>query len=77
MVAPVALVGLDPVTRENFTRIEGGDRDLGLIDDRENTAAGVSDAGIEVMKPTGAPQGHDPLAVGDVIAKTEVAAAGF
>jgi hypothetical protein len=39
LVAPVALVGLDEMAREEFTRVEGDDRNLPLVDDGEDTAA--------------------------------------
>ena len=73
MVAPVALVGLDPVTREDLARVEGDERDLFFVDDSEDTTAGVGDAGVEVIEAAAAPQGHGPLAVGDVVAEAEVA----
>ena len=76
MVAPVALVGFDPMARENLARVEGNEGDLLLIDDGKDSTAGVENAGVEVMKPATAPQGHGALAVGDVIAEAEVAAAG-
>ena len=76
MVAPVALVGFDPVVREDLARVEGNERDLLLIDDGKDSTAGVGNAGVEVMKPATAPQGYGALAVGDVIAEAEVASAG-
>ena len=76
LIAPVTLARLDPVAREDLARVEGDDRHLLLIDDGENTAAGVDDTGVEVMKPAATPQGHGALAVGDVIAEPEVASAG-
>ena len=76
LVAPVTLVGLDPVARENLARVEGDEGDLLLIDDGKNSTPGLEDAGVEVMKPATAPQGYGALAVGDVIAEAEVASAG-
>ena len=76
MVAPVALVGFDPMARENLAGAEIDERDLLLIDDGEDTTPSVGDAGVEVMKPAPAPQGHGALAVGDVIAEAEVTSAG-
>lgn len=64
LVAPVTLVGLDPMARENLARVEGNERDLLLIDDGDDSTPGVS------------PQGHGAPAVGDVIAQAEVASVG-
>jgi len=47
-----------------------------LIDDGENSTAGVDRADLEVIEAATAPQGHGALAVGDVISEAEVAAAG-
>ena len=74
MVAPVALVGLDPMARENLARVERDEGDVGLIDDREDTTPRMGDAGVEVVEPTGAAERHRALAVGDVVAQAEVAA---
>jgi hypothetical protein len=40
LIAPVALVGFDEMGREALARVEGDDRDLALVDDGEDTAAG-------------------------------------
>jgi hypothetical protein len=55
LVAPVALVGFDPMAREDSSGVEGDEGDVGLIDDREDTAPRVGDAGVEVMEPAAAP----------------------
>jgi hypothetical protein len=44
LVAPVALVRLDQVGGEELAGVERDDRDLGLIDDREDARAGVGRA---------------------------------
>ena len=72
MIAPVTLVGFDPVAREDLACVEGNERDLLLVDDGENATPGVGDAGVEVMEPAAPPQGHGALAVGDVVTETEV-----
>ena len=60
---------------ERPPRVERDERDLGLVDDGEDATPGMGDAGVEVMEPAAAPEGHGALAVGDVIAEAEVAAA--
>ena len=40
LVAPVALVGLDEVAREDLTGIEGDEGDVGLIDDGQDARSG-------------------------------------
>jgi hypothetical protein len=40
LVAPVALVGLDAVGREDLAGVEGDDRDLLLVGDGEDAPAG-------------------------------------
>ena len=78
MVAPVALIGLDEMAREDLAGSEIDDRDLPLVNDGEDTAAGMGRADLEVVHAAAAPEGHDALGVGDVVAEAEVAAAvGF
>src|SRR6266542_5481365 len=72
-VAPVALVGLDAVGREDLAGVEGDDRDLPLVDDGEDAPAGLGRADLEVVEAAAPPQGHGPEAVGDVVAEPEVA----
>ena len=62
------------MAREDLARVERDQRDVGLIDDREDPAASVGDASVEVMEPPGAAERDDPLAVGHVITEPEVAA---
>jgi hypothetical protein len=73
LIAPVALGGLDPVAREDLARVEGDQGDVGFVHDREDATPRMGDAGVEVVEPTGPPEGDDALAVGDVIAQAEVA----
>src|SRR6266496_6451419 len=72
-VAPVALVGLDAVGREDLAGVEGDDRDLPLVDDGEDAPAGMGRADLEVVEAAAPPQGDGPQAVGDVVAEAEVA----
>ena len=58
-----------------LTGVEGDDRDLVLVDDGEDPAAGVGRADLQVVQPSGAPQGDRALAVGGVVAEPEVAPA--
>ena len=78
MVAPVALARFDEVGREDLAGGEIDDCDLPLVHDGEDTAAGMGRADLEMVHAATAPQGHDALCVGDVVAQAEVAAAvGF
>jgi len=66
------------MAREDLAGSEIDDRDLPLVNDGEDTAAGMGRADLEVVHAAAAPEGHDALGVGDVVAEAEVAAAvGF
>ncbi len=62
--------------REDLASGEIDNGDLPLDDDGEDTAAGVDRSDLEVIEAAAAPQGHDALGVGDVVAQAEVAATG-
>jgi hypothetical protein len=47
------LIRLDEVGREDLARVEGDDRDLLLVDDGEDPAAGVGRADVEVVQAAG------------------------
>ena len=61
MVAPVALVGLDTVAREDLASVEGDDRDLVLVGDGEDPSAGMGRTDLEVVQAAGPPQGESAL----------------
>ena len=73
MVAPVALVGLDTVDRQDLARVEGDDGDVLLVGDGQDPPAGERRTDLEVVQAAGPPQGEGALAVGDVVAEAEVA----
>jgi hypothetical protein len=50
LVAPVALVGFDEMAREDFTGVEGDDRDLSLIHDGEDTTTSMG-TGVRPTRP--------------------------
>jgi hypothetical protein len=74
LIAPVALVGLDAVDREDLAGLEGDDRDLLLVHDRQDPLPGMGRAGVEVVQAAGAPEDDRALAVRRVVAQAEVAA---
>ena len=60
-------LGLDPVVLEDLAGVEGDDRDLLLIDDGQDPAAGVGRADPQVVHPSWAPQADRTLLVGGVV----------
>src|SRR5690242_17228846 len=75
-VAPVARAGVDPVRREDLARLEGDDRDLLLVDDRQDAPPGMGRTDLEVVQPPGPSEGHGTPAIGGVVAQSEVAPPG-
>jgi hypothetical protein len=76
LVAPVAPFRFDQVAGEDLARVEGDDRDVDLVDDREDARSGMGGPGVEMVQAAGPAQGQRTLAVGAVVAEPEVAAAG-
>ena len=58
---------LDPVGRQDLTRVEGDDGDLPLLGDGQDAPAGVGRTDLEVVEAAGPAQGDGALAVGDVV----------
>jgi len=75
LIAPVAPVGFDPMAREHLAGVEGDEGDVGLVDDREDPTPRMGDPGVEVVEPPGPAERDDAVAVGNVIAQAEMAAA--
>ena len=48
------------MAREELTGVDGDDRDLPLVDDSEDTAAGMGRADLEVIEATAAPRSTAP-----------------
>ncbi len=71
-VAPVGLVGLDEMGREDFAGGEVGDGDVVVVGERQDACAGVADADAEVVHAAGAAQGHAAFAVEPVVAQSVV-----
>jgi hypothetical protein len=61
------------VGRKDLAGVEGGDRDLQLVDDGQDPPAGECRTDLEVVQATGPAQGDRAPAVGDVVAEAEVA----
>jgi hypothetical protein len=67
LIAPVALVRLDQMARENFAGVECDDCDFTLIDDGQDATSGMGGTDLEVIEAAAAPQGQGTLLVGDVV----------
>ena len=57
---------------EHFAGGEFGDRDLVVVGEREDAFAGVLDAGVEVVHPSGAAEAHLAFGVESVVAQAVV-----
>jgi hypothetical protein len=60
------------VGREDLAGVEGDDRDLLLVDDRQDPPARMGRADLEVVEAARPAQGDGALDVGDVVAEAEV-----
>jgi hypothetical protein len=69
LVAPVALLWLDDVDREDLAGGEVGDGDLVLVGEREDACAGVFGADAEVVHAAGAAEAHLAFGVEPVVAQ--------
>ena len=58
---------------EDFAGVELSDRDPAVVGEREDPFAGMCDAGVEVVHPAGAAQGHLAADVEPVVAQAVVA----
>ena len=72
MVAPVGLVGLDEMDREDLAGGEVGDGDVMVVGDGQDAFAGVGGADAEVVHLSGAAKGHAAFGVQAVVAQAVV-----
>ena len=57
---------------EDLARVEGDDRDLALVDDREDAPTAMGRPDPEVMKATGPTEGDGATPVDEVVAEPEM-----